>query len=340
LKRLLWALLILGLLAGIAFAVTFRYLGPTANTLDQAARPIRDTPHTNEVLLRAAAEFGFSEFEQADAWEEPACGGVAVYLFNHGTPIWAWYDTKSKSFDQVLGPDQVLMAVDKQLVLRSTPDQWYLQADPASGRPLFRLGYSAKLDESLVLRLTTEACGLDHAVVESHRFTPTLVQQLDLKSSHSSDSYSMPPVRRATPTTDKVFGAIRTKMGYTSFGADVWEERECHGVVVYLSEADGNLEPQWYWYDLQTEDFTHHLIAKEIVPLLQQKIPHLTLRPYPWTKRADGVGARARYLVGTIVQEDMQVWLHLNTATCSLQPAQVQITPSAARPGMFQRLSS
>jgi len=126
---------------------------------------------------------------------------------------------------------------------------------------------------------------------------------------------SAPKVMRMGQVTFDALSAASVDLGLSAIKtSDTWYEPACRGAGVFVSTNSG---PVWNWYDEPTHKITQQLFEQDIRAKIGEKVA-VTPTAVDWKFTGAGTAQRPSYLVGVELRSGSEVWLTLNTETCSI----------------------
>lgn len=310
------------------------------------AKVKRGTAGARQALLSAATHLEMPRLQVADAWREPGCSGVAVFLRSSRQVVWAWYDLEQGLMAQHITGEEILELVGEQLPLETDARTWEIGRGDAWGRPRYYLGYLQDSGEQVWLHPHTESCGLQAAEVEITRDGQEPGRRVGLGAAiqkRFGQPYPGPEIDLYGPITEQ---ADKPTAEYTEWTANtlgtLWHEPACDGVVVYETPIKNRADGIWMWYDLKQQAVTESVRNEELMAAVRSHMAGVELwqpKVTIWGEdQTFGVGGRPRYWVGAIRNRGQDLWLHPGTQTCGLSRPQLEIAWHTNIPGRFYNL--
>lgn len=139
---------------------------PREQTLVEPTVP-RFTPVTEQAIEAAAAYTGKTGNSGGDAWQETACNGFVVHIYDPSSREWLWYDLTTSKVTQHVSAHNVLSATTQQVDIEEST--WLDRQDQPGGRPRYLVGFVRQTGEFVWLHFSTEKCSLLPARLELSR---------------------------------------------------------------------------------------------------------------------------------------------------------------------------
>lgn len=331
----------LGCVLLVACSVWIWEVRRSADIAAESLPPVtRNMLEVQVALQSAGLAFGFDFLKVGDAWEEPGCDGMGVFLRTENEAVWGWVNSTTRQLTEYVRESEVLAVLEQHVDVEIGALTWDFRQSGPGGRPWYLVGVTQKGGKMVWLRFKTEECGLHRADLEVTKTEgrPGSIKVIELEphvQPRYSDLYdSVPPVYRGLDQTKAAYEAAQAFTGLRrNYSGDAWIEPECNQVVVY---QEGGGKTVWSLFDRTSGVIVDSISTEEVLPALKVQLGDNFAAFYePWLFRQDAPGERPRYLAGYMTNGWDDVWLHLNSESCSIRPMQLQLAPSTDSIGTF-----
>lgn len=259
-----------------------------------------------------------------DAWAEPNCDSVGVFLRTESGSVWALVDRRHGQLISYIREKNVLEAIALTKVKLDPSILGDYHTNGPGGRPWYMLGVSKSSGNKILLRFKTEECSFQQAELQEVASGGVEVATYDITLSPYWVKTEEPNValqRRQGRDPKQTAVAYRAAERFTGiegdYVRDAWIVPACDAIVVY-QQADG--KTVWTLFDRNTGQIREMLLGDEVLAAVKAELgEHYVQFSEPLQARMYGSRSSPRYEVGYMTDIPSGVWVHLMiTDRCSL----------------------